>query len=125
MPIEQQYVYGVVVGVIGTVIYFFTLRKRERGREDMLGGVMCPRCREHFSEEQLFQIDKILRTPLKLIGWDPKAMKTTTQRDENGELDCFYCARCKGIISFVLFIGYLVTLPLIGSLVYMIFFQIN
>ena len=119
MSIEPKYVYGIVAGVIGTAIYFFTLRKRERERQDKLGGIMCPRCREHYSEEQLFQIDKVLRMPFKLIGWDQKAMKTLSERGERSELDGFYCARCKSILSLVLSVGYLIALPMIGSVIYL------
>jgi len=103
-------IYGITAGIVGTTIYYLVHRKQEKLRENKSGGIICPRCRQHFSEEQLFELDKLLRWPLKLYGWNPRIMNSPISNSDQNELDGFYCSRCKAIITFVLNFGVLFVL---------------
>ena len=116
---DPKNIFGIAAGLVGTTIYYFSIRNKDKSRVSKAGGLVCPRCREHFSPEQLFKLDSVLTFPFKLLGWNTKIMSSVSQKSNEDELDGLYCANCLSTLNFVIFCGYLlIGLPLIGSVLY-------
>ena len=120
-----KWIFAITAGVIGTAIYFYTLRKNNAKRPKEYKGYICPRCRQGFKKNELYPVWQFLVAPLKVMGWD-KALPVDEHCETKGtELGSFYCKRCKRIIYIFIALSTVITVPVTMAILFLVAYYLG
>ena len=115
-----KWIFAITAGVIGSAIYFYTLRKNNAKRPKEYEGYICPRCRQGFDEKDLYPIWQFPAAPLKLMGWDRPLPIDKHCETKGTELGSYYCKGCKRVINFFMVLSVVITLPVIMAVLFLV-----